>query len=111
MQFALLQALQTQQIGRGRMVQRIDRRIEVAMLLLEPRQFCTEIVIIIHEVRLGFDRGRYLARMRGVREYRLCGARVQGVAQRSRFISIILQPRVNVTIHPANPHRQFADVV
>jgi hypothetical protein len=45
-QLALLQALQPQQIGRRRLMQRIDRRVEVAVLLLQPGKFGLEFALI-----------------------------------------------------------------
>ncbi len=36
LQLALLQPLQPQQIRRGRLMQGIDRRVEIAVLLLQP---------------------------------------------------------------------------
>ena len=38
LQFAFLQPLQPQQVRRGRLMQRIDRRVEVAVFLLEASE-------------------------------------------------------------------------
>ena len=53
LQFAFLQSLQPQQIRRGRLMQRVDRRIEIAMLLLQPGELVFELALIIvgHGVR------------------------------------------------------------
>lgn len=47
LKFALLQALQTQQIRRGRLLQRLDCGIEIAMFLLQPRKLGGEFVIVL----------------------------------------------------------------
>jgi hypothetical protein len=46
LQLALLQALQPHQIRRRRLMQGVDRRIEIAVLLLQPRKFGLEFAII-----------------------------------------------------------------
>ena len=46
LQLALLQPLQPQQIRRRRLMQRVDRRVEIAVLLLQPRKFGLEFAII-----------------------------------------------------------------
>src|SRR5215813_2066013 len=46
LQLAFLQPLQPQKIGCGRLMQRIDRRVEIAMLLLQPRQFSMQLALI-----------------------------------------------------------------
>jgi len=53
LQLALLQPLQPQQIGRGRLMQRIDRRVEIAVFLLQPRELGFEFALIFvgHGVR------------------------------------------------------------
>ena len=53
LQFAFLQPLQPQQIGRGRLMQSVDRRVEVAVLLLQLREFGLELALIFigHDVR------------------------------------------------------------
>jgi hypothetical protein len=47
LQFAFLQPLQPQQIRRRRLMQRIDRRVEVAVFLLEAREFGGEFALIL----------------------------------------------------------------
>ena len=47
LQLALLQALQPQQIGSGRMVQRFDGDIKIAVLLLQLRKLESEFVIVL----------------------------------------------------------------
>jgi hypothetical protein len=53
LQFAFFQALQPQQIGSGRLMQSVDRRVEVAVLLLQPSEFGLEFALIFlgHDVR------------------------------------------------------------
>jgi len=53
LQLALLQPLQPQQIRRRRLVQGIDRCVEIAVLLLQPREFGLEFALIFvgHGVR------------------------------------------------------------
>jgi hypothetical protein len=53
LQLALLQPLQPQQIGRGRLMQGIDRRVEIAVLLLQPCELGFEFALIFvgHGVR------------------------------------------------------------
>ena len=53
MQLALLQPLQPQQIRRRRLMQRIDRRVEVAVFLLQPCELGLEFALIFvgHDVR------------------------------------------------------------
>ena len=46
LQLALLQPLQPQQIRRRRLMQRVDRRIEIAMLLLQPGKLVFELALI-----------------------------------------------------------------
>jgi hypothetical protein len=46
LQLALLQPLQPQQVGRGRLMQSIDRRVEIAVLLLQPRELGFEFALI-----------------------------------------------------------------
>jgi hypothetical protein len=47
LQLALLQALQLQQVGRGRVLQGSDCRIEIAMLLLQPCEFERKFGIVL----------------------------------------------------------------
>jgi hypothetical protein len=53
LQLALLQPLQPQQIRRGRLLQRIDRRVEIAVFLLQPCELGFEFALIFvgHGVR------------------------------------------------------------
>jgi hypothetical protein len=53
LQFAFFQPLQPQQIGRGRLMQSVNRRVEVAVLLLQPSEFGLEFALIFvgHGVR------------------------------------------------------------
>ncbi len=53
LQLAFLQPLQPQQIRRRRLMQRVDRRIEIAMLLLQPGELVFELALIFvgHGVR------------------------------------------------------------
>jgi len=53
LQFAFLQPLQPQQVRRRRLMQRVDRRIEITMLLLQPGEFVFKLALIIvgHGVR------------------------------------------------------------
>ena len=53
LQFAFFQPLQPQQIGRRRLMQSVDRRVEVAVLLLQPSEFGLEFALIFvgHDVR------------------------------------------------------------
>jgi len=53
LQFALLQPLQPQQVGSRRLMQGIDRRVEIAVLLLQPRELGFEFALIFvgHGVR------------------------------------------------------------
>jgi len=53
LQFALLEPLQPQQVGRRRLMQSIDRRVEIAVLLLQPRELGFEFALIFvgHGVR------------------------------------------------------------
>ena len=53
LQFAFLQPLQPQQIWCRRLMQRVDRRIEIAMLLLQPGELVFKLALIIvgHGVR------------------------------------------------------------
>src|SRR5258708_22100785 len=53
LQLALLQPLQPQQIRRGRLMQCIDRRVEVTMLLLQPCELVLKFPLIFvgHGVR------------------------------------------------------------
>jgi hypothetical protein len=46
LQFALFQPLQPQQVGRGRLMQRIDRGVEVAVFLLEARELHRKLALI-----------------------------------------------------------------
>ena len=46
LQFAFFQPLQPQQIWRGRLVQGIDRRVEIAVLLLQPGELGFEFALI-----------------------------------------------------------------
>lgn len=46
LQLALLQALQPQQIRRRRLMQGIDRRVEIPVLLLQPRKFSLQLALI-----------------------------------------------------------------
>lgn len=53
LQLALLQPLQPQQVRRRRLMQRVDRCIEIAVLLLQPGEFVFELALIFvgHGVR------------------------------------------------------------
>ena len=53
LQFAFLQPLQPQQVRRRRLMQRIDRRIEITMFLLQPCELIFKLALIIvgHGVR------------------------------------------------------------
>jgi len=53
LQLALLQPLQPQQIRRGRLMQGIDRRVEIAVLLLQPRKLGLQLALIFvgHDIR------------------------------------------------------------
>ena len=53
LQLALFQPLQPQQIRRRRLMQRVDRRIEIAMFLLQPGELVFQLALIIvgHGVR------------------------------------------------------------
>jgi hypothetical protein len=53
LQFAFLQPLQPQQVRRRRLMQRVDRRIEITMLLLQPGELVFKLALIIvgHGVR------------------------------------------------------------
>jgi hypothetical protein len=46
LQLAFFEPLQPQQIRRGRLVQGIDRRVEVAVLLLQPCELVFEFALI-----------------------------------------------------------------
>ena len=46
LQLALLQSLQPQQVRRRRLMQRIDRRVEIAVLLLQPGQFGVQFALV-----------------------------------------------------------------
>jgi hypothetical protein len=46
LQLALLQALQPQQIWSRRLMQGIDRRVEIPVLLLQPRKFGLQLALI-----------------------------------------------------------------
>src|ERR1700745_4473875 len=46
LQLAFLEALQPQQVRGGRMMQRISRRVQIAVLLLQPRQFGVQLALI-----------------------------------------------------------------
>src|SRR5437762_12438796 len=46
LQLALLQPLQPQQVRRRRLMQRVDRRIEITMLLLQPGELVFELALI-----------------------------------------------------------------
>jgi hypothetical protein len=52
LQLALLQSLQPQQIRRRRLMQGVDRRVEIAVLLLQPCELGFEVALIFvgHEV-------------------------------------------------------------
>jgi hypothetical protein len=54
LQLAFLQPLQPQQIGCRRMMQRIDRRIEIAVFLLQPGQLGPEFALVFvgHDISL-----------------------------------------------------------
>jgi len=51
LELALLQPLQAEQVGRRRLMQCIDRRVEIAVLLLQPGQFGLQhaLVIVSHD--------------------------------------------------------------
>ena len=46
LQFAFFQPLQPQQIRRGRLMQGVDRRVEIAVLLLQPGELGFEFTLI-----------------------------------------------------------------
>src|ERR1700748_1979179 len=46
LQLALLQPLQPQQVGGRRLMQRIDRRVEIAVLLLQPGELSVQLALI-----------------------------------------------------------------
>jgi hypothetical protein len=46
LQLALLQPLQPQEVGRGRLMQRIDRGVEIAVFLLQPCELGVEFALI-----------------------------------------------------------------
>jgi hypothetical protein len=46
LQLALLQSLQSQQVWRGRLMQRIDRRVEIAVFLLQPGEFRLQLTLV-----------------------------------------------------------------
>ena len=52
LQLAFLQALQLQEIGAGRQLQRGDRRVEIAMLLLQAQELCLELTVVFVGHRL-----------------------------------------------------------
>src|SRR5689334_4391469 len=47
LQFALLEPLQAQQIRCGRLMQRIDRRVQIAMRLLQPGKLGVQFALIL----------------------------------------------------------------
>ena len=47
MEFALLEPLNLEEIGAGRILQRRDSRVEVAMLLQEPRKLLPQLALFI----------------------------------------------------------------
>jgi hypothetical protein len=47
LQFAFLQPLQPQQVRRRRLMQRVDRRIEITMFLLQPGELVFKLALII----------------------------------------------------------------
>jgi hypothetical protein len=53
LQLALLQPLQPQQIRRRRLMQGIDRRVEITVLLLQPRKLGLQLALIFvgHDIR------------------------------------------------------------
>ena len=53
LQLAFLQPLQPQQVRRRRLMQRVDRCVEIAVLLLQPGEFVFELALIFvgHGVR------------------------------------------------------------
>jgi len=53
LQLAFLQPLQPQQVRRGRLMQGINRRVEIAVLLLQPCELVGEFALIFvgHDVR------------------------------------------------------------
>ena len=53
LQLAFLQPLQPQQVRRRRLMQRVDRRVEIAVLLLQPCELAGELALIFvgHDVR------------------------------------------------------------
>jgi hypothetical protein len=53
LQLALFKPLQPQQIRRGRLMQGINRRVEIAVLLLQPCELGFEFALILigHDVR------------------------------------------------------------
>ena len=46
-ELSLLQPLQPQQIGRGRLMQSVNRRVEVAVLLLQAREFGLQFALVL----------------------------------------------------------------
>jgi hypothetical protein len=54
LQLPLLQALQHQQVRRRRLMQRVDRGIEIAVLLLQTRELGVEfaLILVIHGCKL-----------------------------------------------------------
>jgi hypothetical protein len=75
LQLALLQPLQPQQIRRRRLVQRVDRRIEIAMLLLQPGKLVFELALIFvgHGCTLTEKRDEVVGFSEAAGEYRPCG--------------------------------------
>jgi len=47
LQLAFLQPLQPEQVRRRRLMQRVDRRIEIAMLLLQPGELVFKLALIV----------------------------------------------------------------
>lgn len=45
-QLAFFQPLQPQEIWRGRLMQRINRRVEVAVFLLQACEFCVQLALV-----------------------------------------------------------------
>jgi hypothetical protein len=76
LQLALFQPLQPQQIRRRRLMQGVDRRIEIAMLLLQPCELGFEFALIFvgHGMRQLKSAMRF-AKLR--KEYRPCRSGLQ----------------------------------
>lgn len=108
-QLALLQSLHHQQIRRRRLMQRIDGRIEIAVLLLQPCKLCVEFALIFvgHGCALKSKHGEVVVGPRGIpmRKYppSTLAAQVKTVPY-ARSIT----DRFEIVAAPIrNPHRQM----